>query len=59
MADLLHTVCFRATTAMRDELRQLADEHRRKVGDVVRLLLEQILEFRRSQREAREDHGQL
>jgi hypothetical protein len=40
MADLPHTICFRASTWMRDRLRELADQDRRKLGDVIRLLVE-------------------
>jgi hypothetical protein len=41
MADLPHTMSFKVGTDMRDWLRQVAAGERRKVGDMIRLLLEQ------------------
>ena len=50
MADLIHVICFRVPEWMRDELKALAKLNRRKLGDVVRILVEQALEFKRAQK---------
>jgi hypothetical protein len=40
MADLPYTICFRAGPELKEWLKRLAAENHRKLGDVVRLLLE-------------------
>ena len=42
MADLPYVVCFRVSPELRDWLRWLAKRHHRKLGDVIRLLLESV-----------------
>jgi hypothetical protein len=50
MADLPYTICFRASTDLRDRLRELATREHRKLGDVVRILIEKMLDFEEAKR---------
>jgi len=47
MADYVHVICFRCSEEMRTELLRLADHNHRKLSDLVRLLLELVLEKNR------------
>ena len=47
MADLPHTICFRASTLTWEALRRMAERENRKLGDLVRILIEQVLSSRR------------
>jgi hypothetical protein len=55
VADLPKTLSFKATVAMDVWIRELARNERRKVGDMIRILLEQQMAYREQQREM-EDH---
>ena len=50
MAEYPYTVSFRLGPTLREWLRELSEDNHRQVGEVVRMLLEEVME-RESERE--------
>lgn len=44
MADLPYTVCFRVSERMKQWLLELAADNHRPIGEVVRMLMEEVYE---------------
>jgi len=57
MGELVEVICFRAPTWMKEELWELAEGNRRKLSDVVRLLVEAGLERRHREQEKEQTNG--